>query len=155
MRDLKKTIRNIKSVKIQGATNICQANILAWRDYLSSLKIANAANFLIVARKIGLLIAGARPNEPMAINAIQCLIAKLNKAARTEKTRLGIGYLKKLAQQYANDFIVMVENNNKLMAARGAKLIKNKDKIFTHFQSLTILNILKKTKIKFLPIATP
>jgi len=40
----------------------------------------------------------------------------------------------------------MVENNNKLMAARGAKLIKNKDKIFTHCHSVTVVNILKNAK---------
>ncbi len=146
MQDFKKTISNIKSIKIQGATNVARASVLAWRDYLSSLTTANAADFLIVARKIGVLIASARPNEPMTINALQYLMAKLNEAARAEKTKISTNDLKKLARQQVSDFVAMVENNNKLMAGHGARLIKNKDKIFTHCHSKTVVNIFEKAK---------
>lgn len=144
---LNQTINQIKQVKIQGASNICRAGILAWQDYLLKSKIKNIKKYLQEAKNIGARLALARPNEPLTVNAFKYLNTKLdNVGTRRGAFSLGIPSLKKSIKQYVQDFSTLLHDNGQKIANHGSKLIKNKENIFIHCHSRTVENILIKAK---------
>ena len=146
MPNINQTIKDIKSIKIQGASNICRASIVAWQDYLNSWKVRRVANYLSEAKRIGSLLSKARPNEPLTINAFKYLNQRLEEARRVKNPQIDVAGLKKLTKQYAADWSALLHENGKRLAFFGSKTIKNKETIFTHCHSKTVINVLAKIK---------
>ena len=111
-----KILLDIKSVKIQGAENVCKAGVEA---FLLDPTKSSAKKILRV-----------RVTEPLLQNAIKILL----KAKDKEKT--------------AKKFLSNLEKSHKTIAKKGAKLIKNNMKIYSHCHSSTVIDILKYAKKK-------
>jgi len=146
MANINKTIKNIKALKIQGASNICRASIAAWRDYLLGFKTKNVKKYLSEAKNVGARLALARPNEPLTVNAFKYLNQRLRVETRFISSKqkqmvLDIPSLKKLTRQYVQDFSSLLHQNGARISVEGAKLIKSKQNIFTHCHSRTVENI--------------
>jgi len=146
MPNLSQTIKDIKSIKIQGASNICRASIAAWQNYLTGWQIRLVNSYLNEAKRISHLLAKARPDEPLTINAFKYLNQRLDAARRLKNPRLDVPGLKKLTKQYVADLNILLHENGQRIAFYGAKNIKNKTAIFTHCHSKTVINILAKAK---------
>lgn len=146
---LNQTIVNIKNLKIQGATNICRAAIGAWAGYLSAYKTGDIKKYIAEARRVGAFLSSARPNEPLTVNAFNYLNNALAAAVRNAKQQsleFTLPDLKKITKQTAQNFSTLLHDNGQLIAGYGASLIKNKDNIFTHCHSRTVVNILLAAK---------
>ncbi|MFH1331857.1 MAG: translation initiation factor eIF-2B [archaeon] len=108
--DFNKIIKDIKSLKIQGAENVARAGIRA-------LKLKHDKN------SINKIIA-TRPTEPCLRNAI----------------RFALMDIKKNADIALKHF----DEAQKIIATIGSRKIRNKDIIFTHCHSGTVVSILKE-----------
>ncbi len=152
MANLNQTIKDIQSIKIQGASNICRASLSAWQDYLINFKTKDTKKYLAEAKRVGESLAQARPNEPLTVNAFKYLNAELKQSTKIKATLIQVNDLKKLTRQYVQDFSALLHGNGQKITAHGGSLIKSKENIFTHCHSRTVENILiqaKRDKKKF------
>ena len=128
---VEKKIKEIKSLKIQGATAVARASLQALGEFG---KDQNFPNLQKAARKLG----AARPTEPLARNCLAYVLWQV-KRGKSLPTAVDL-MLARLA-----DIETEIVNH-------GVKLIKPDMKILTHCHSSTVVRILKiarQQKINF------
>lgn len=153
----KSIIKDIKSIKIQGATNIAKASISALSIVSAKFIHKTPSVFIKEIEKIANKFAWARPDEPLNQNLIKFIIAKI-KADQTPNIKDKIIKF----QDFCCQALSLISENEQLITAEGVKLIrkislrKQKNKkdqravnIFTICRSSSVANILIKAhKIK-------
>ena len=110
-----KIVKDIKSLKIQGATNVAKKALQAY--------------YLIPTEKSKKKLMNLRPTEPLLRNVLE----KTGKMSRKE-------------------ILEHLDSSQEKINKKVFRLIKNKDVIFTHCHSSTVVNALiyaKKNKKKF------
>jgi translation initiation factor 2B subunit (eIF-2B alpha/beta/delta family) len=117
-----KILQDIKSLKIQGATNVALAGINAF------LSIKPEEKSLPEREHSALQIVKSRPTEPLLRNAIHALV-----------------YSKK-SKKTAEQIRSYIKDSKKKIAQQGLKLIKNNMNIFTHCHSSSVVELLKLAK---------
>ncbi len=75
--NIDKVVKDIKSIKIQGATNIAKASIDALLDFSKIFVGKNSDVFIKEAEKIVKRLAWARPDEPLNQNLLALIIVKI------------------------------------------------------------------------------
>lgn len=133
----KKEIANLK--KIQGATQVAQAIIFALLEYGKEIKVSSKKEFLKKIKKASQELLSARPTEPLAQNATKFVFYKIKRARNLEEA-------KEELQKSSKEILETIENSKLIIAKRIARVIKNKDKIFTHCHSSTVEEGLKLAK---------
>ncbi len=126
----KRILEDIKSLKVQGATNVMNAGLDALKEVLKGSKNIYK-DFKIYSEEI----AWVRPTEPLLRNALLFLEKNIN-----EKTVYS--EIEKLIEKYKK----MVREANEKIAEIGAKRIKDGSTIMTICHSTTVMNILKRAK---------
>lgn len=159
--NIDKVVKDIKSIKIQGATNIAKASIGAFLDFSKSFKPdknfkAPCEESFVFLREVEInanKLAWARPDEPLNQNLVNFIMLKLEK----DKSK---NIKKKIAnfQKSCQEALEMIARNEDLITANGIKLIRKiyqkKKKpvlIFTHCNSSSVAKILigaHKAKIR-------
>lgn len=122
--------KDIKSIKIQGATNVAKYGILAY-----SLNPTKQAEKILL---------NLRPTEPALANAIRLTESEMRTAKRAGSQQEQDEYYKKVLKHFDN----AQKEINKLIL----KLIKSNSTIYTHCHSSTVTKALinaKKHKKKF------
>jgi len=145
--NIQMVFKEIKSLKIQGATAVAQAVILALREYGTKNKAENLIIWNRNLRKAADYLLSARPTEPMAQNGVKFIFSEL-KLAKPKNIKQAKNYLKKAA----NDFLILMEDAAQLIIPVGSSIIKNNDHVFTHCHSWLVEQILvtaKKSGKKF------
>lgn len=138
MDKIKRLEQDIKSLKIQGATNVALAT-------LEGIRIAS--NFCTASRElfnVGLKLAYSRPTEPLAQNAIRFIFHEKGKP---------ISYYAERAQEYKS----LIHEAKSQMKEKGASLVENGGIYLTHCHSSTVVSMFseaKNKKKKFSVIAT-
>ncbi len=114
-----KTLKDIKSIKIQGATNIAKASIGALFDFSKDFTGRNTAVFLREAEKMAEKFSWARPDEPLNQNLLALIIAK------SKKDR-SVDIKEKIAnfQKYCKEALDLILRNEDLVTENGVELIK-------------------------------
>lgn len=134
MDKINKLINDIKSLKIQGATNValavCKGIELAIRkaDFNKNNPYQKIKN---IARKL----AYTRPTEPLAQNAVRYIFADKNQ---------GPQFLKLKSKQYQE----MIAGAKEKIITNGQLLIKNNQTYLTHCHSSTICAIFASARKK-------
>lgn len=144
--NIDKVARDIKSIKIQGATNIAKASIGALFNFSKKFKNKNKKEFLSEIKKNGRKLAWARPDEPLNQNIINYLIRKLEEDKTVESDKAVANF-----QHSCRETLNLVFENEKLITKNGIKLIKDVFEkrdgkepviIFTYCNSSSVSNIL-------------
>lgn len=161
MINIDKVVKDIKSIKIQGATNIAKTSIGALLDFSKDFKIGvlpkiencKICNFLRVAEINANKLAWARPDEPLNQNLVNLIMAKLE-ADKNKDVKKKIANFQRSCQG-ALDLIVKNENKTTVNGIKLLKKIYKKKKrpilIFTHCNSSTVARILigaRKAKVR-------
>ena len=131
--------KNIRDLKIQGATNIAIATLEGIKSAIES-GITDPPKL----QKMGEKLAYARPTEPLAQNAIRFVFL--------EKDKTISFYLKK-----AKEFEFMIQKAKVQMSDKGANLVESGGTYLTHCHSQTVVSMLVEAKNKgknFAVIAT-
>lgn len=129
MDKISQLVEDIKSLKIQGATNVALTTIQGLSIALSNLKVGNHQDSEKYLKESLSRLAFARPTEPLAQNSINFIFQK-----KQDKPE---AYLKQ-AEDYKN---LITESKNK-MADYGGKLILDGGIYLTHCHSSTVTNML-------------
>lgn len=140
-KNTQRVLADIKSIKIQGATNVAIATLKALEREAKESSASTRFEFIKQISVAGKLLANIRPTEPLADNAVEFIVFHLNK-----NKIVSIDELKKTVVDAVQYFLkLMAENENKIVRA-GEKIVKFGDKIFTHCHSSTVINLLRYAK---------
>jgi ribose 1,5-bisphosphate isomerase len=144
---IEQTYKDIKSIKIQGATNVALAVAKALKRYSKEVEVKTSSQLIKEISKAGKCLVSARATEPMADNVVEFIVFYLKK-----NKDLSVVELKKVLLSEIDYFFTLVEQNNQKITKNGEKLIKFGDKIFTHCHSSSVIKTLiaaKKNKKNF------
>ncbi|NMA44247.1 MAG: S-methyl-5-thioribose-1-phosphate isomerase [Candidatus Diapherotrites archaeon] len=139
---VKKTVRDIKSLKIQGATNVRKKAISAIAKSVKSSKEKNPANFRKEFFQNCSLLFNSRPTEPelrTAIRIVKQSIADKNLSVSEMKEKII-----ESIQKYEKNRAKAMEDISRF----GANMIEPNSTILTICHSSTVVKMLIKAKKK-------
>ncbi len=137
----KKVYADIKSLKIQGATNVAKAICLelvrvAWKNRnLGTKKLWS------VVEMTAELLTSARITEPLSENAILFLKSEVKKYRENDSKKLAL-----LIKSTMEFYLKMLNDNELLIADIGEKLIRKNDHVATHCHASSVMNIFAQAK---------
>ena len=140
-----KIIKDIKSLKIQGARNVAKAAIEAISIQTKNSKARTLdglySELLVVSDKL----AGARPTEPMVRNSIVDItrFALMQMNMKKPKT---VKEVKELILDHEKELLKRMEKDSEKLWDYGAKLIPKNAFVVTHCHSSSVTGILKRAK---------
>jgi len=138
---LKQTFKDIKSLKIQGATDVAIETIKNLTDYGGNMNVKDLSVLREKFRIGSDFLLSARPTEPMAQNGVKFILSQLN-SSRIKN----VDQAKDCIKKTGNDFLMIMSDAGDLIVDYGKKLIKNNDDILTHCHSWLVEQILIKAK---------
>ena len=136
---IKIVAEDIKSIKIQWATNIAKAGIDVLAKEIQKQKFSSLKEFDTFLKQAVVIIKQARATEPMLFNWLKFCLARY-KALLTKKADLKTmqATLFKTCKTYVQD----IETEEALRPLIGAKNIKKWSTIMTHCHSSSVVKIL-------------
>ncbi|MEE9323734.1 MAG: hypothetical protein V3U72_04270 [Candidatus Aenigmarchaeota archaeon] len=141
MSKFEKTLRDIKSVKIQGAENIAKASIEALMSYFSKKSFRKGGVFLSKFSSVSKRLAKTRPTEPLLRNSIRFVEKEIgSEGDPKELVKRMFGACRQAIYHY--------EVAEKSIADIGSNKIENGMKVFTHCHSSSVTGALKRAKEK-------
>ncbi len=139
-----RVVRDIKSLKIQGARNIARSAIEALIAEAKASKAKSAGTLLRELNWAGDALAEARPTEPMTRNAMED--AKRFLSAKAEGGEASVQRLKSEFIARENARIESMAKDAEKLSEYGARLIPDNALVLTICHSSTVTAILKKAK---------
>ncbi|MEM0437984.1 MAG: S-methyl-5-thioribose-1-phosphate isomerase [Candidatus Micrarchaeia archaeon] len=133
-----RTIRDIKSLKIQGARNIARAAVGALAAEARAFKGTSRGAFISALLVAADEIAATRPNEPMLRNYLRYLVSRITGQEGT------VDELKQEVAKLEQGIYVEMELSKKMLVDYGSQLIKSGGVYYTHCHSSTVVGILKE-----------
>ena len=145
-----KTVRDIKSLKIQGATNVALSAVRAFEWKAKKIRCRDRKKFLSKLKKYKKILIKTRPTEPLMRNTLRYIIFNLESSEVSPKEMVS------LIRISYDDFLSNAKKSKEKIAKIGAKMIKKNSVVFTHCHSSTVMGILKEAwkKKKFEVIHT-
>ncbi|MBU0590964.1 S-methyl-5-thioribose-1-phosphate isomerase [Candidatus Micrarchaeota archaeon] len=142
-KDVKKIIKDIKSLKVQGARNVARIAIDCLSITVKNSKTKNPRALYRELRETSDKLIASRPTEPMMRNMIE----KANHYAFDRKTSAkNIVQLKKTLVTYYATMNKRTDEDAKKLAEYGARLIPQNALVLTHCHSSSVTKILIKAK---------
>ncbi len=145
---LKKVVKDIKSLKIQGASQVRKAIVKCLKDLAVKSKARNSRQFIKEIQWASQILLNARPTEPASKTAVRVLLSVLNKNKSLEENKSS--FLNKI-KKYEADRKRALEK----MAKYGANLIPKNAVVLTFCHSHTVEAVLKKAKKKIKLVLVP
>lgn len=128
MNDFEATVRAIRNLEIQGASNIARAGVQALADALAEHPDAERAADLAAE------LYGARPNEPMLRNLVGRYLAAVQPPVNRSPSSM---------RAAAEELLVTLARELDEVAAIGARLVAGKSTVFTHCHASTVTRALR------------
>ncbi len=136
---IKSVAEDIKSIKIQWATNIAKAGIDILAKEIKRQKFSSVKEFDTFLKQAIVIIKQARATEPMLFNGIKyCLSAYKHLIAKKSDLKAITTKLFQTCKTYVWD----IEREEALRPIIGAKLIKKNMNIMTHCHSWSVVKLL-------------
>ncbi|HMS90980.1 MAG TPA: translation initiation factor eIF-2B [Candidatus Absconditabacterales bacterium] len=136
---IKIVVDDIKSIKIQGATNIAKAGINVLSKEIKTQTFKNIKEFDTFLKQAIVLLKNARATEPMLFNGLKACLAEYKKLSEKKEQLKTIQLaLSKVAKVYVQD----IETEEELRPIIGAKIIKKNMNIMTHCHSGSVVKLL-------------
>ncbi len=145
MKKLFEDAEKIKSLEIQGASNVAISAIDFLSNYAKRLKCENIEKcfeFLYNGQDI---LIDTRPTEPAMKNGLKFIMNKLEQ----EKENIIAEYISDFIDKYKNQYYDMIQNSKKKIAEIGARRIpaaERKFVVMTHCHSSLVTAILMEAK---------
>ena len=134
---INKICSDIKTIKIQGATNIARQGILVLKESIVKNKFEDNKDFEKFVLKACEKIKGARPTEPMLFNGLRYCSYVLK-----ESINFDLKKIKKNVADAADFYLDLMINTSSRVIKNGVKIIKNNDTILTHCHSSSAVKTL-------------
>jgi len=141
-KNLKKVVKDIKALKIQGSSKVRKAVVAALKQSVLESRAKSANAFKNELRRNAHSLLTARATEPETRTAVRIIL----KAASDET--LALQELRDKVIETAEKYEANRANAMKEIAEYGANIIKKGDVVFTHCHSHTVEKVLIKAKDK-------
>ncbi len=138
---VKRIIKDIKSLKIQGARNVAKSVIKALIIQIENSKTRSLNSLYSELLVVSDSLAAARPTEPMVRNAIKDITDFTFMQIRSGKS---VKQIKKEVVIHNKEYLSQMKKNAEKLWDYGAKLIQNGNVIMTHCHSSTATGILRR-----------
>ncbi|MBD3309751.1 hypothetical protein GF351_00880 [Candidatus Woesearchaeota archaeon] len=135
---LQKTVRDIKSLKIQGAKNIAVSAVKALSEHARSAKPKSAKGLIKELDFAKRMLFASRPTEPCMRNALNFVMNNVHGE--------DLEHLRSVFHMNVKRCLDHLDSAGRLIAKIGARKIRNGMVIFTHCHSSTVDSILLEAK---------
>ena len=145
MKQLLEDAQKIKSLEIQGASNIAISAIDFLSNYAKRLKCENTEVCFKELYKAQVILIDTRPTEPAMKNGLKFIMNKLEQ----EKESIIPEYISDIIEKYKNLYCDMLQNSKKRIAEIGSRRIPSssqKFNVMTHCHSSLVTGILLEAK---------
>ncbi len=138
-----KTVKEIKSLKIQGARNVAKAGIRAIMYAVedSRAKTVNGVKADVI--KATLKLSAARPTEPMLRNYLDETIGFITCEIAGVKTR-SVAKFRASVVKNENEYLKQMDADIKRLREYGATLLTSGMNIVTHCHSSSVTGVIKE-----------
>lgn len=144
-REVERIIRDIKSLKIQGARNVARSAIEALILQIQKSKAKTKPELYSELLEVGDALTATRPTEPMMRNAMNDAVRFTLMQIKTHPA-LDVNVLKRAIVKEAISYFDEMEGNQKRICDYGSKLVPDGGTIITHCHSSTVTGIFKRAK---------
>ncbi len=145
VREVKRIMRDIKALRIQGARRVAEATAKALVISIQKSNAKTREEILNEIEKTSERLLSLRPTEPMARNTLRFFFARLEKGKDVDE-------IKELAETTMNVYDKMFTESFLKITEYGSEMIWDGQVVLTHCHSTTVNSILirasKKKKIK-------
>ncbi|MHA1986899.1 MAG: translation initiation factor eIF-2B [Promethearchaeota archaeon] len=145
MKKLLEDAEKIRSLEIQGATNVALNAIDFLNNYAKRLQYNNIESCIDSLHKAKEILIDTRPTEPAMKNGLNFIIHKIER----EKHNCSLEDIPEIIEGYKNEYHELLQDSKKKIAEIGARRIPNADKKFvvmTHCHSSLVTAILLEAK---------
>lgn len=136
---IKTVVDDIKSIKIQWATNIAKAGIDILAKEIKRQKFKDLKEFDTFFKQAIVLLKTSRDTEPMLFNGIKDCLFEYKTLL---KNKVDIKTIQEKLYKACKSYIQDIETEEALRPLIGAKLIKKRMNIMTHCHSGSVIKIL-------------
>ena len=139
MSKLEKTLKDIKSVKIQGAENVAKASVEALMGHFAKKGFKKPSTFLSKFEIASKKLMKTRPTEPLLRNSIRYIVKEMGSEGETKEL---------INRMFAacREVLYHYEITQKSIAEMGSNKIEDGIKIFTHCHSSSVIATIEKAK---------
>jgi len=134
-------LRDIKSLKIQGAENVAINSVKAFQYKAVKTETSSPDKFFGELERIRGRIFEVRPTEPLMRNCIRYVISRLEGSPGSD-----VAELKKLLKMFCRETLDHMEHAERMIAKTASHRIHTGMIIFTHCHSSTVMNVLRQAK---------
>ncbi|MFX1308767.1 MAG: translation initiation factor eIF-2B [Promethearchaeota archaeon] len=145
MEQLLKDAQKIKSLEIQGASNVAISAIGFLSNYAKRLKCENIKECFDKLYKARDILIDTRPTEPAMKNGLKFIMNKLEQ----EKESIIAEYISDIIEKYRNQYYELLQDSKKRIAVIGARRIpvtESEFTVMTHCHSSLVTAILLEAK---------
>jgi ribose 1,5-bisphosphate isomerase len=145
MKKLLENAQKIKSLEIQGATNIAISAIDFLSEYAKRIKCEDIEICFKKLYEAQEILIETRPTEPAMKNGLKFIMNKLEK----ERKSIIPTYISDIIEKYKNLYYDMLQNSKKKIAEIGARRFPSnsqKFNVMTHCHSSLVTGILLEAK---------
>ncbi len=145
MKQLLEDAQKIKSLEIQGASNVAISAIDFLSNYAKRLKCENIETCFKKLYDAQVILIDTRPTEPAMKNGLKYIMNKLEQ----EKESIIPEYISDIIEKYKNLYYDMLQNSKKRIAEIGARRFPptgQKFNVMTHCHSSLVTGIFLEAK---------
>ncbi len=140
-RRVDQTVKDIKSLKIQGARNVAKAGVRAIMYAVEDSKATTVNGVKADVVKAVLKVSGARPTEPMLRNYLDETIAFVTSEIATTKTN-SLKKFKESVIKSENEYLKRMKEDIGKLKDYGATLLVDGMTVVTHCHSSTVTGVI-------------
>lgn len=132
--------KDIKGLKIQGATNVAIATIEGMKIFIEESNIPDRDAFYKELVRVGDKLANARLNEPLARNGVKYLSHMYKKK---ESDLQPLNDMKQHLMDYCDEYLFKIADSKRSIIELGVPYVKYLENVLTHCHSSTAVAVLK------------
>ncbi|HNR53506.1 MAG TPA: hypothetical protein PKI16_03470, partial [Candidatus Dojkabacteria bacterium] len=132
--------KDIKDLNIQGATNVAIATVEGMKIFIEESAITDKELFYTELKRVGEKLANARPNEPLAENAVK-YVSHMFKQHFSDLHSLND--MKQQLDDYCDEYLFKIADCKRAIVDLGVPYVKHFENILTHCHSSTAVEVIK------------
>ena len=141
MNKLGKVAKDIKELKIQGATAVAASALNAIKYVAKHSKAKNSDSFIKEIEKAKDVLYATRPTEPLMRNSLRFILHNIKESGVKDPDKL-----RHLVAVAADEFLFNIKKDKGRIAEIGSGKIEDGMTVLTHCHSSTVVGIFRKAK---------
>lgn len=132
--------KDIKELNIQGATNVAIATVEGMKIFIEETNISDKEMFYKELERVGSKLANARPNEPLARNAVKYVAQVFRKNFSDLHS---LNDMKQKMNEYCDEYLFKIADSKRTIIELGVPYLRHFENVLTHCHSSTAVSVIK------------